>query len=151
DWRDLVERTVPAVLDLADSREVEFDVRWLVDAEAVLPVVGSPELLSIALRNLLDNGVRYGDVGSRVEIVLDAGSISVRDRGPGVLPELLPRLGDRFFRVAGQSTIGSGLGLSIAGRVARLHGLELLLENRAGGGFCATLQRAGHLQNGSHL
>jgi two-component system, OmpR family, sensor histidine kinase QseC len=141
DWRDLIAQTVPDVLALADSRATDIDVQWRVDAEAVLPVLGNPELLSVALRNLLDNAVRYGAGGSQVEIVLDAGSISVLDRGPGVPPDMLARLGDRFFRAGGQVTIGSGLGLSIAGRIARLHGLQLSLANRAGGGFCAALRR----------
>jgi signal transduction histidine kinase len=129
------------ILALADSRAIAIDVHWRVDAEAVLPVLGNRELLSVALRNLLDNAVRYVAGGSKVEIVLDAGSISVLDRGPGGPPDVLDRLGDRFFRAGGQATIGSGLGLSIVGRIARLHGLQLSLANRPGGGFCAALRR----------
>lgn len=151
DWRALVEQAVGGALALADERGVEIDVQWQVDAAAVLPVIGNPELLAVALRNLLDNALRYGGGGLRVEIVLDAGSIGVLDRGPGVAAEMLPRLGDRFFRAGGQETIGSGLGLSIVQRIARLHGLELVLANRAGGGFCAELRRGEWLPAASHL
>jgi len=151
DWRELVEQTVSGVLALADERGVEIDVQWQMDAAAVLPVIGNPELLSVALRNLLDNAVRYGSGGSQIEIALGAGSIRVLDRGPGVPPEMLPRLGDRFFRAGGQETIGSGLGLSIVQRIARLHGLELRLANRPGGGFCAELRRGEWPPADSHL
>jgi two-component system sensor histidine kinase QseC len=151
DWRELVEQTVNTVLPLADEHGVEIEVQWEVDAASALPVVGSPELLAVALRNLLDNALRYGSSGSQVEIVLDAGSVGVLDRGPGVRPELLPRLGDRFFRAGAQETIGSGLGLSIAQRIARLHGLELGLANRAGGGFRAELRRGEPRSPGLHL
>ena len=151
DWRGLVEQAVSGMLALADDQAVEIDVHWLVDAEAVLPVVGNPELLAVALRNLLDNAVRYGGGGAQVEIVLDAGSIRVLDRGPGVPPAKLRRLGDRFFRAGGQETIGSGLGLSIVQRIARLHGLELVPANRDGGGFSAELRRGGWPRAGSHL
>lgn len=149
DWRSLIGQTVPDVLALADQRAVEIGVQWQADAASVLPVVGNPQLVAAALRNLLDNAVRYGAEASQVAIVCGTDAVSVIDQGPGVPPELLSRLGDRFFRAAGQHTSGSGLGLSIAARVARLHGLGLTLANRPDGGFCATLRRVdADLQDG---
>jgi two-component system sensor histidine kinase QseC len=56
--------------------------------------------------------------------------IEFEDRGRGVAPELLPRLGDRFHRPPGQTEAGSGLGLSIVKRIAQLHGLEVRFANR---------------------
>jgi two-component system sensor histidine kinase QseC len=53
----------------------------------------------------------------------------------------LGRLGDRFYRPPGQGEPGSGLGLSIVRRIAELHRLEARFENRAQGGFRATLRR----------
>jgi two-component system sensor histidine kinase QseC len=55
----------------------------------------------------------------------------VEDDGPGLPPEELSRLGDRFFRPAGQAASGSGLGVSIVRRVAELHGLNVRFANRA--------------------
>ena len=92
-------------------------------------VHADPRLLEIALRNLVDNALRYCSAGSRVEIAAlrQAGRarIVVRDDGPGVDEASRARLAERFFRVLGQGQPGSGLGLSIVRRIAELHGIEL--------------------------
>ncbi|MNT12505.1 Sensor protein QseC [compost metagenome] len=72
--------------------------------------------------------------------------ITVRDQGPGIAPDVLARLGDRFFRGGGtQREHGHGLGVSIALRVARLHGLDLAFANRSDGatGLVVTIARGG--------
>jgi two-component system sensor histidine kinase QseC len=74
------------------------------------------------VRNLLDNAVRYSPRGSQVDITLNAREFSVRDNGPGVSPQALARIGERFYRPPGQDEPGSGLGLSIVRRIAALHG-----------------------------
>jgi two-component system sensor histidine kinase QseC len=93
------------------------------------------------LRNLVDNAVRYAQRGAQVNVVFATDAITVEDNGPGVPAEHLGRLGDRFYRPPGQGEAGSGLGLSIVRRIAELHGLEARFENRAEGGFRATLRR----------
>ncbi len=101
-------------------------------------VLGQREWLFSALRNLVDNAVRYGREGGRVEVsaVPRGGSdrghggvveLAVRDDGPGVPAEARARLTERFYRVLGTGVPGSGLGLSIVARVAELHGAELRL------------------------
>ncbi len=142
DWNDVVTRALSDVLALADERSIEIDVQWEAEPEATLPLVGSSELITAAIRNLADNAVRYAPAGSRVSIRCNTDAVTVLDTGPGVPEAMLPRLGDRFFRGGGQETLGSGLGLSIVGRIARLHGLALTLGNRPGGGFSASLSRA---------
>ena len=107
-------------------------------------VLGDPDLLQIALRNLIDNAIRYapgeGDIGVEIETAPDGCLIRVIDHGPGVPEEALARLGERFFRGQPGKTEGNGLGLAIVGRIAELHGATLKLVNRPEGGLVATLQ-----------
>jgi two-component system sensor histidine kinase QseC len=95
-------------------------------------VQAQPAMLQIAVRNLLDNALRYCPDGSR--IALDATRsgarivIAVRDNGPGVDAASRQRLAERFYRVLGAaaSQPGSGLGLSIVQRIVALHGGALV-------------------------
>ena len=103
---------------------------------------GDDALLQLMLRNLLDNAVRYSPENSEVGLYFHANRIEVRDQGTGIAPEHLSRIKERFYRPAGQNAQGSGLGLSIAEHIAKLHGLTLKLENRDGGGLSAWLERA---------
>ncbi len=103
---------------------------------------GDDALLQLMLRNLLDNAVRYSPENSEVGLYFHADRIEVRDQGTGIAPEHLSRIKERFYRPAGQNAQGSGLGLSIAEHIAKLHGLTLKLENRNGGGLSAWLERA---------
>lgn len=105
---------------------------------------GDPDLLHIALRNLLDNALRYAPENSPVTIEINQGeencSVSVLDQGPGVPEDILNRLGERFFRGQPGKTEGNGLGLAIVARIAALHGAKLRLVNRPEGGFAVTLE-----------
>lgn len=103
---------------------------------------GDDALLQLMLRNLLDNAVRYSPENSEVGLYFHADRIEVRDQGTGIAPEHLSWIKERFYRPAGQNAQGSGLGLSIAEHIAKLHGLTLKLENRDGGGLSAWLERA---------
>jgi two-component system sensor histidine kinase TctE len=83
------------------------------------------------LDNLIDNAMRYAGRGSTVTVNLEAcadggASLSVEDNGPGVPPELLPRLHERFFRAADNGEEGSGLGLAIVQRIAERHHAEVI-------------------------
>ena len=87
-------------------------------------------LLAILLRNLIDNALRYSPDGAVVRV--DSGRLPdgkaylrVDDSGPGMTPEHIRRLGERFFRVVGTNQPGSGLGWSIVTRIARLYDLTL--------------------------
>ncbi|WP_253844505.1 ATP-binding protein [Faucicola atlantae] len=110
----------------------------------ILPLDGNPTLISLLLRNLLDNAIRYTPEGSRIRLTLAAKHISICDNGNGVPPEQLNRLTERFYRPAGQSQQGSGLGLSIVAQIAALHGLTLSFDNQnaPAHGLCVTLRRA---------
>jgi len=105
------------------------------------PLPGQALLLSLLVRNLVDNAVRYTPAGGTVRVMLNSQQLQVEDDGPGVTQEHLARLGERFYRPPGQEQIGSGLGLSIVLRIASLHGLRVSFANRsAGGGFVVTVK-----------
>jgi two-component system sensor histidine kinase QseC len=101
------------------------------------PLQGQALLLSLLVRNLVDNAVRYTPTGGTVTVRLTERLLTVVDDGPGVTTEHLARLGERFYRPPGQEQTGSGLGLSIVQRIAGLHGLRVSFANRPEGGFVA--------------
>jgi two-component system sensor histidine kinase QseC len=104
---------------------------------------GDADLIGIAIRNLLDNAIRYTQpehtVWLEVKTGADAYTLSVRDNGPGVPPATLPRLGERFYRGRESTAEGNGLGLAIVARVAELHGARFEVANAPDGGFVASL------------
>lgn len=109
----------------------------------VLLILGDDVMLAEALKNLIDNALKYGGGNGPVTVVADesAGAVrlSVTDCGPGIAPEDRGRVCERFARGAGaEGTIGSGLGLAIAARVAARHGGTLDFSGGAGG-FAVTM------------
>ncbi|MGA3308769.1 MAG: HAMP domain-containing sensor histidine kinase [Xanthobacteraceae bacterium] len=138
---------------LADEKGLALKV----DAPAAAPVRGNRELVSQALANLVDNAIKYaGPQSSRIngeaaEIVVGAGAdgeritLTVADRGPGIPEADRGRVVERFVRLEqSRSEPGSGLGLSLASAIARLHGGELKLEdNHPGLKSIIALPRAG--------
>ncbi len=87
---------------------------------------GNATVLSILVRNLIDNAIRYSDFKNSVIVRLfylnNSVVFQVEDNGPGIPAELKDRVFERFFRILGSKTSGSGLGLSIVKQVAELHG-----------------------------
>ena len=119
----IVEQAMSDVLPLAERRHIELDCLWPPHGQPALPLQGDADLLTVLLRNLLDNAVRYADDGSTVTTC-----VSTRRGWPWKTtarrcPDIRTRLGERFHRVAGQRESGSGLGVSIVQRIAKLHGL----------------------------
>jgi two-component system sensor histidine kinase QseC len=141
DWPALVEQVLSEVLPLAERGAVELACEWPAQGAAPLLHAGDSGLLAMLLRNLLDNAVRHAPSGGQVRLRLASDSIEVIDEGPGMAEDQLPRLGERFFHVPSAGHIGSGLGLSIAVRIAALHGLRLDWRNAAPRGFVARLRR----------
>jgi two-component system phosphate regulon sensor histidine kinase PhoR len=131
-------------------RQVEADARTLSMGRHTITLAGDDaaqmagaetELLS-ALTNLANNAVRYTPEGGRIDIawrVLPDGSgeFAVKDTGPGIEREHIPRLTERFYRVDGsrsRDTGGTGLGLSIVKHVVQRHGGELQVQSEPGKG-----------------
>lgn len=109
--------------------------------------VVDPVRLRQMVGNLVSNGVRHTPPGGSVTISADAGpselSIAVRDTGVGIAPEDLPRIFDRFWRAdtsRARTTGGSGLGLSIARKLAEAHGGDITVTSRPGAGTAFTVR-----------
>ena len=96
---------------------------------------GVPSRLERAVGNLLENAVKWSPSDGRVDVELRDGELRVRDRGPGIDPEDLDRVFDRFYRApAARSVPGSGLGLAIVRQVVEEHGGSVSAENAPDGG-----------------
>jgi len=110
-------------------------------------LLGEPRELQSALSNLVSNAVRYTPQGGRIEVhtFLSADgnlNLQVKDTGPGIAPEHLPRLTERFYRVdrsRSRESGGTGLGLAIVKHVMQRHGGQLQITSIAGQGSCFNL------------
>jgi two-component system sensor histidine kinase QseC len=132
-WPAIVEQAFSDVLPLAERRHIELACEWPAAGTPALPLHGDAGLMTSLLRNLLDNAVRHAPEGSGVLLRLGPDRLQVENDGPPLSPEVLTGLGQRFHRVRGQAEGGSGLGVSIALRIAELHGLALRYATGAGG------------------
>ncbi|HEY1565482.1 MAG TPA: HAMP domain-containing sensor histidine kinase, partial [Solirubrobacteraceae bacterium] len=98
-------------------------------------VHGEGDRIARAVANLLDNAAKYGHSGGAIEVTLAAGTLTVRDHGPGFHEEDLPFVFDRFHRARdARSQPGSGLGLAIVRQAADAHGGFVRASNAPGGG-----------------
>jgi len=110
-------------------------------------LVGSPNELLSAMSNLMGNAIRYtppaGEIRVKAILLADGrAEFSVSDTGPGIAPEHIPRLTERFYRVdrsRSRDTGGTGLGLAIVKHVAQRHGADLKIESTPGKGSTFTL------------
>jgi two-component system sensor histidine kinase KdpD len=117
----------------------------IVDVAPDLPLVRIDfGLLEQALYNLLHNAAVHTPPGTRVRVSARVEGqeliLSVADRGPGLPPEDLERVFDKFYRVPGTQTGGTGLGLSITRGLVEAHGGRIIAENRANGGVRFTIR-----------
>ena len=121
--------------------------RLVFDAPEVSQVLGSRNELFSAFSNLVINAVRYTPAGGEVHVSVcrapEGGmTFSVQDTGPGIAPEHLPRLSERFYRVdrsRSRETGGTGLGLAITKHVIQRHGGSLSIESQLGKGSTFSL------------
>ncbi|MDE2005882.1 MAG: HAMP domain-containing protein [Rhodospirillales bacterium] len=103
-------------------------------------VPGNAALVEIAIRNLIENALKFSPVGGTVSVAVAAdGAVSVADRGPGLPEAQKSRAFQRFWRADRASGGGAGGGLALVRRVAQLHGGQARLEDREGGGTRAVL------------
>jgi two-component system sensor histidine kinase QseC len=108
-------------------------------------VAGNEALLAVLVRNLVDNALRYSPPRASIDVGVsrqaDRVTLQVQDSGAGLPEPLMQRLGERFFRPPGQDESGSGLGWSIAQRVAAAHGARLHAARSAAlGGLAVSVE-----------
>ena len=146
DLGELARETLAAMHAFAHDRGSEL----VLDAAPAVVVAGERGALQAALRNLVDNAVRYSPPGSRVDVRVGreaegAAWLQIDDAGPGIPPAERERVFDRFYRRAGEGEEGSGLGLAIVRSVAERHAAALTLGESPAGGLrvrrCASPRR----------
>ncbi len=142
----VLRHVIDAHTPLAQELNVRIE-RHLPEGRAIVP--GDRDELIQVFDNLIDNACKYGQSGGRVVVTLTAPApgelgecrVTVRDFGPGIPPEHLPRLTERFYRVEsdGRQHRGTGLGLAIVKHIATRHQARLLIESKPGEGAAFTL------------
>lgn len=129
--RPLAREVLAELAPAAIARHVALEL----DDGPEVSATGVPELLGALLRNLVDNGLRHGASRVRVGIAAAPGGVTlaVVDDGPGIATAERDSVLQRFHRLPGAGEGGSGLGLSIAQRIAEIHGGRLTLSDGAAG------------------
>jgi len=145
---------VPIVRQVVDGLETlarDRGVTVQIDASNALPVLGDHDELVRIFENLVENALKYGAAGRRVDIKIGSGAsadgvseaqVSVRDYGPGIAPEHLPRLTERFYRVdvtESRAQGGTGLGLALVKHILNRHRGRLTIDSAPGEGATFTI------------
>jgi len=145
---------VPIVRQVVDGLETlarDRGVTVTIDAASALPVLGDHDELVRIFENLVENALKYGAAGKRVDITIGPGlsadgepeaQASVRDYGPGIAPEHLPRLTERFYRVdvtESRAQGGTGLGLALVKHILNRHRGRLTIDSAPGAGASFTI------------
>lgn len=135
----VVQALVQAFRPTADLRDIALRLAL---PDAPVPVLGDRLLIETALRNLVDNAIKYSAVDGEVEVSLtlsgDQAQVRIEDRGRGLGGADPAELVSRFRRGGNvQDVVGSGLGLTIVAEVAEASGGQFRLTPREGGGTCA--------------
>ncbi|MDE2836359.1 MAG: ATP-binding protein [Chloroflexota bacterium] len=142
--------TIAAVRTDMEHRIAETEVAVTVNAPGSVVALGDSEKLRQVVANLLDNALKFTPSGGTIELYADDLEqdrvlFGVRDSGPGIAPEHLPHLFERFYKAdRSRRDQGTGLGLAIAKHIVELHGGEIGVESTQGAGstFWFTLPRA---------
>ncbi len=137
---------VEEALEASDGILQAKGIRVELECPHELRVRANPSLLVQALVNLVDNAAKYSEAGSRVSISCrdtgTAASVAIRDSGPGIPREHLPRLFERFYRVdkgRSRNLGGTGLGLAIVKHIVQAHRGEITVESEPGTGSTFTI------------
>ena len=136
---DLVQNLIDNLTPIAEMKDIELKFKQ----EDKIKLYGDFILIQNAIRNLIDNALKYSPYEGIITVSIGTSPISfleIHDQGPGFPPKDLDNLTVRFAR--GQNSngiVGSGLGLTIAKDVANAHGAKLKLTNHEKGGACVTL------------
>ncbi|THD85425.1 sensor histidine kinase [Aliigemmobacter aestuarii] len=137
----LVTGVLRSVAPVASLKDVSIQ---MAPVAAPPTIMGDRPLLENAVRNLIDNAIKYSPEESEIDVSLTVergeAVLRVMDRGRGLSGQTAAKLTQRFSRGSNvDDVVGSGLGLTIVDEVAKAHDGRLSLEDREGGGACATL------------
>src|SRR4051812_11116037 len=149
DLTPVLRQVVDGLQTLAQDRSVEIAVTF-----PTVPVIvpGSRDELTRVFENLIENALKYGASGKRIEVGFASASaadgapevlVTVRDYGPGIAAEHIPRLTERFYRVdvtQSRAEGGTGLGLALVKHILNRHRGRLLIESEAGKGAVFTVR-----------
>lgn len=140
DLSTLVEELADRMSPAADLRDSQFET----ETSGNLRISGDPILIQSALRNILDNALKFSPDESRIKLTTATEDrcavVRVQDQGKGFPEQNLDTLIGRFKRgTNADGTVGSGLGLTIASDVAEAHGGKLEIGNNTGAGACVSL------------
>lgn len=144
----LVDDVVGSLTPTAAERSIAMHVDH---GDPGISVLGDRDELFQVVHNIVENAIKYGNDGGEVRIVVvgkgDRASITISDNGPGIAPEHLPRLTERFYRVSAEHSRrvgGTGLGLAIVKHMLSRHNGRLQVESTVGQGttFRVTLPRS---------
>ncbi|MEM7392011.1 MAG: HAMP domain-containing sensor histidine kinase [Verrucomicrobiota bacterium] len=138
-----IDRIVRQVVELIHPMATNRKIDLIVQAGPVEAPIDRLRFKQV-MTNLMENAIRYSPEGDRVEVeVKETGDevvVAVRDNGPGIAPDDLPRIFDRFFRADKVRTDAmqgiSGMGLSISRSIVNLHGGTIEVESESGAGAC---------------
>jgi two-component system phosphate regulon sensor histidine kinase PhoR len=145
----IVRQVADGLQTLARDRDVTIEVT---SPSAPLTVLGDRDELIRLFENLIENAMKYGASGKRVEVHVTQGEatggkaearVAVRDYGPGIAAEHLPRLTERFYRVdVGESRAqgGTGLGLALVKHILNRHQGRLTIDSKLGEGATFTVR-----------
>lgn len=131
--RDVIAHVVSEQRLFADQKRMKLRVSDLPDSV----IVGNMNYLTVMLRNLIDNAIRYGPEGSEIAITFHADkknktvTVSIEDRGDTIPEDKRQKIFDRFYRIPGNKKHGIGIGLAIVRKIADIHGARVTLT--AGG------------------
>ncbi len=143
DLRDVIQEAIERNSVLAERRNIRISA----DAPAGIHVLGDQEMLTVAVKNLIENAITYSDEGKQVGIGLrkkhGVAAIAVTDNGIGMTPEQQERVFERFYRAdasRSRQTGGTGLGLAIVKHVSASHLGDVQVFSKPGFGSTFTLR-----------
>jgi two-component system, NtrC family, sensor histidine kinase KinB len=134
------------VADGIAPRAADKHIALVVQIPPIVPPISVDRAeIEHALTNLLDNALQHSERGAKIELGLQVTAqkvcFIVTDHGPGIAPEYMPHLFEKFFRVPGQKSLeGTGLGLAIVREIATAHGGDVLCISHPGEGTTFRLE-----------
>ena len=130
---------IHSVLDDAAAYAASKQIRLIADCASAAQLPLSPDALTVLVRNLIDNAIRYSPAGAQVAVATGVQDgqvcLTVDDTGPGIAEAEYARVFERFYRISGSNESGSGLGLAIVRTIVDRCGASIRLSRSPLGGL----------------